>query len=93
MKNNEVTNFLELNLRLAIELVNLGLSDAVMREMLNEASHARLNQVNACRFERLEEAARQAKRDNVFIPLLFSTTGFEGDISGLCQRFAFNMIE
>ena len=46
VKDDEVTNFLELNLRLAIELINLGLSDPVMWEMLNKASQTRLNQVN-----------------------------------------------
>ena len=92
VKNDEVTNLLKFNLRLTIELVNFGLSDTVMREMLHKASQARLNQMNTGGFKRLEEAACQAKRDNIFIPLFFSSTRFEGDVSGLCQRLAFHMV-
>ena len=46
MQDDEITNFFEFNLRLAIELINLTLTDSVVWEVLNEASQARLYQMN-----------------------------------------------
>ena len=57
VKNDEIANFLKLCLRLAIELINLTFSDSVMREVLDEASKARLNKVNTGAFEWFQEAA------------------------------------
>ena len=44
VQDDEVTDVFEFNLRLSIEFVNFRFLDAVMWEMLNEASQARLYQ-------------------------------------------------
>ena len=47
MQDDEIADVREFNLRLAIELINLGLLDAVVREVLDKSSQSGLYQMDA----------------------------------------------
>src|SRR5690606_28946965 len=68
VQDDEVANPLDLITCFVIVLIDQRLRDAAKRKKMNESAHTGDDEVNARGLQRLYEAARQAERNNVFIP-------------------------
>ena len=68
MEDDEVADVLEHVLHLAVIFVALERVEAPVREQREQLGDAALDEVDAGRFERLDEPARQAQRNDVRVP-------------------------
>src|SRR6185295_599279 len=91
VQHDEIADVLDLRAHLVVELVDVGLLDGGAREHLHQPDHAALDQVDAGRLQRLDEAAGQTDRDAVLLPVLAALTRAELDDARLGQHFAFDV--
>ncbi len=63
MEDHEIADVLELVLRLRVIFVHFGGLEAAPGEQIERLGDAGLDQVDAGRLERLQEAARESERD------------------------------
>jgi hypothetical protein len=68
VQDDEVADEFDLGPGLGVEFVDVALADALRGEVLQQAHDGALDQVDAGRLDRLQEAARQADRDAVVRP-------------------------
>jgi hypothetical protein len=88
VQHDEVADALVLEARLAVVFAALDLVEAAVREEVDQALDRRLDQMDAGRLDRLEEAAGQADGDHVAVPGLLAHPGLELDQARLGQRLA-----
>ena len=85
MADDEVPDLLNLDPALAVERSHLHVLGPPMREVLDQSGHHGLDQVDAGGLQRLQEAARQADRHHVAVPLFHATARSEADPPRLSQ--------
>ena len=88
MQHEEVADFLELDARQRVEFVDGRLIEPVAREHEQQPRDRGEHQVDAGRFERLEETAREAERDAILLPDLLAPPGHETQRPRRVQRLA-----
>ena len=91
VQHDEIADVFDLVVGLAVVFVDVGLADAVAREHLHQPHDAALDQVDAGRFQRLDEAAGQADGDAVASPGLAPLAGPELDDARLGEHLAFDV--
>ena len=77
VEDHEVADALDLIDRLLVVLVDVDLREIPAGKHADQLGDAGLDQVDAGRFQRLQEAAGQANRDHVALPEALATTGRE----------------
>ena len=82
---------LDLVVGLPVVFVDVRLADAVPRKHLHEPHDAALDQVDAGRFQRLDEAARKADGNAVAVPGLAALARPELDDARLGEHLAFDV--
>ena len=93
MEDDEVADVLEQVLHLLVIFVALDRVEALVREERDQLGDAALDEMDAGRFERLDEAARQAHRDDVAVPGLLAAAGGEGEAARVRERLALEIVE
>ncbi|PAV70131.1 hypothetical protein WR25_17275 [Diploscapter pachys] len=88
MQDDEVADVLVQIVQLAVEFVAFGRVEARVGEHRDDPLNARLDQMDAGRFERFDEAARQPQRDDVAVPALPPPSRGEAQAAGIAQRLA-----
>ena len=68
VEDDEVADVLEQSLHPPVVLVALDRVEALVGEQASGSADAALDEVDAGRFQRLDEAARKAERDDVAVP-------------------------
>src|SRR5688572_29866801 len=91
VQHYEIADVLDLRAHLLVELVDVGLLDRGAREHLHQPDHAALDQVDAGRLQRLDEAAGQTDRDAILLPVLATLARAEFDHTRLGQHLAFDV--
>ena len=86
MHDDEVAHRFVSNGHVAVEFVDQLGAAVALREQRNELAHGRLDQVDAGRFERLDEAGRQADRHTILDPRFAPAPGHEAQLARLSQR-------
>ena len=93
VKNNEVPNVVHFKLHLLIEFVNVGRSNTVMREHLQQPDHASLDQMNTGRFKRLHKTTREPHSHAVLLPVSSTGSGLEADHARIGDVFPLNVAQ
>jgi hypothetical protein len=88
VEDQEVPYPVHLEVRMRVELVDVGLLEARVREERGQPRDRRLDQVDAGRLQRLHEARRQPQRDHVAVPGPAALAGDEAQHPRLGQRLA-----
>ena len=88
MEDDEVPDALVLEVRPPVELVDVDGIEATRGKEAGEADDDRLNEVDAGRLERLEEAARKTDRHAVLVPQLAALAREELDVARGTRRSA-----
>jgi hypothetical protein len=91
VKDDEIPYVLDVIPGLAIELIDIGLSDPAGRKQAHQPNDSPLNQVDAGRLQRFDEAAGQTQGDAILVPVLPSLARSELDHARLGQRFTFDV--
>src|SRR5438309_1170515 len=86
--DDEVSHILIFGVRLKVILLDVGSRESRGWEHREKPVDRGLNEMNAGRLERLEEAGREANRDDVLVPRLEPPTGSEAHRSRVGERFA-----
>src|SRR3546814_12106236 len=93
MEDQEVADRGRFQFRLVVILRDVARADAPRRQHADKAQQRSLDQVDRGRFQWLHEAAGQADRDAVAIPLPPPHPGGEAQDIGLGQRVALDIAE
>jgi hypothetical protein len=93
MEDDEVAHVLEHVLHLPIIFVPLDRVEAPVGEQSEQLGDAALHEVDAGRFQRLDEAARQAERDDVRVPGEAAAAGGEAEVPRLGERLRLELGE
>ena len=83
MEDQEVADALDLEIGLAVVFVAQRLRNRKGGEQLHQPGDGGLDHVDAGRFERFQEAARQAQRDDVAVPRALAAPGDEAKVAGV----------
>ena len=87
VRDDEVAHVLEFEPRLPIIFVDVGRGETGRREQRQQLVDAGLDQMDAGRFQRLEEAGRRPDRNDVLLPRLQAPARPEADRPRIGQRF------
>src|SRR5579864_7040714 len=93
MKHDEVAYALPFEIALAVELVDGRLVGRGVREQPDKADRRRLDQVNARRFQRLQEPRREAERDAIAVPHLAPLAARETKAIGVSELLTIEVRE
>jgi hypothetical protein len=88
VEDDEIADVLEHVLHLAVIFVALDRVEALVGEECDELRDARLDEVDAGRFQWLDETRGEAHRDDVGVPGELAAAGGEGEAAGLGERLA-----
>src|SRR3954447_9161393 len=90
VKDQEIADAVIFKVDHAVELVAVRLGDRRFWKQLDQRSDRRLDQIDARRFQGLEEAARKPNRNNIADPASPTPPGFELQHPRLGDRLSLN---
>ena len=93
MQDQEVANAFDLEIGLAVVFVAQRVGDRECGEQLHQPRDSGLDHVDAGRFERFEEPARQPERHDVTVPRALAATGDEPQLARIGLRLALDIGE
>ena len=93
MEDDEVAHPLPLEIRLAVELVDRRLIGRGVGKQPHEPDRRRLDEVDAGRFQRLEESRGKAQRDAIAVPHLLALAAGEAKAVGVGELLAIEIRE
>ena len=88
MEDDEVAHALPFEVGLAVEFVDRRLVGRAVGEQPHEPDRGRLDEMDAGRFQRLEEAGGKAERDAIPVPHLAPLAGREAEPVGVGELLA-----
>src|SRR4051794_23191383 len=93
MEHDEIAHSLPFEIGLAVELIDCRLIRSGVGEQLYEPDRRRLDEMDAGRFQRLEEARRKAQRDAIAVPHLLALAAGEAEPVGVGERLTIEVGE